>query len=363
MKPGGVRRRGLGVLLGLACVAALRAEVRGVSHPEEEFPGDATVVWTPVFQAGWDAMNRQLGGTPRKCSNRLAAKLDRFEWQAAEVLPEGRWRAWSGPATAEFFGRVDREAAEFLGGEAGPFQPVEGRPGGVAFYALLDAELAFWRPFHRSRKVAMAFHGAGGETRRVHFWGVRGEESADFNDSVRVLGWRPSLGCHAVQLRCLGGTDETLVLFRPPEPQDFATACRWVRTWRRAWRPRPEQANRAGDPALHAHDTLRVPYLVLQAEADFKDRLQGLREYAGRDEFVLSAARQRVDFELHERGARARVAAEGGADPFGAPPQGFPRDFSYDRPFFVFLWRDQAEWPYFGAWIGDAAAMHAWSPE
>jgi hypothetical protein len=34
-----------------------------------------------------------------------------------------------------------------------------------------------------------------------------------------------------------------------------------------------------------------------------------------------------------------------------------PRRFLYDRPFFVFLWREGAEWPYFGAWIGDESSL------
>jgi hypothetical protein len=50
----------------------------------------------------------------------------------------------------------------------------------------------------------------------------------------------------------------------------------------------------------------------------------------------------------------------GEVEPFaGGPPPNVPRRFVYDRPFFLFLWRDQAEWPYFGAWIGDDSAMQA----
>jgi len=49
-----------------------------------------------------------------------------------------------------------------------------------------------------------------------------------------------------------------------------------------------------------------------------------------------------------------------GSDPFAEPqPRGHPRQFIYDHPFFVFLWRDGAAWPYFGAWIGDASALKA----
>ena len=40
------------------------AEVRTVVHPEEEFSPRATVVWTPIFQATWDHLNRHYGGKP-----------------------------------------------------------------------------------------------------------------------------------------------------------------------------------------------------------------------------------------------------------------------------------------------------------
>ena len=42
------------------------------------------------------------------------------------------------------------------------------------------------------------------------------------------------------------------------------------------------------------------------------------------------------------------------------PPPMVPRDFHYNRPFFVFLWREGAEWPYVGAWVGDDAGMESW---
>ncbi len=38
------------------------------------------------------------------------------------------------------------------------------------------------------------------------------------------------------------------------------------------------------------------------------------------------------------------------------PPM-VPRHFIYGRPFFAFLWRDGAEWPYFGVWNGNDTAL------
>ena len=71
-------------------------------------------------------------------------------------------------------------------------------------------------------------------------------------------------------------------------------------------------------------------------------------------------ASQKTTFALHERGARVRVVTEMSADPFGDAPRRpvvVPRKFIYDGPFFVFLWRDGAEWPYFGCWVGDAGVL------
>ena len=30
---------------------------------------------------------------------------------------------------------------------------------------------------------------------------------------------------------------------------------------------------------------------------------------------------------------------------------------NHDRPFFAFLWRDNADWPYLGVWVGDSSAL------
>jgi len=78
------------------------------------------------------------------------------------------------------------------------------------------------------------------------------------------------------------------------------------------------------------------------------------------DPWRLYKAEQRLKFELTEKGAKLRVEVEMGAEPFGeppAPPPMIPRNFYYDRPFFIFLWRGGAEWPYFGAWIGNGEPM------
>jgi len=336
------------------------SEVLSVAHPDQVFDEKRTVVWTPTFQAGWDAMNADLGGPPKVSGSDLGGKLDGFQWKPEKVMPEGRWKVWSGAATRGFFRKVNAEAADFLGEDDGPFQEVQGARGGsVAFYSLLDAKVVYPEPFYRSRKVPMRFVGVDEGQSKVSFWGVTGEDSGDFRGQVRILSWRKKAGFHAVELRGRHAKHGAVVLYQPPRAQDFSTACRWVRKWRGQWAMLSGgDFGSHSDRSMHSGDILRVPYLELSARGDFKDDLQGGRIY-GRpgDPYVVFAARQWVQFKLNERGAEVRAAAEGGMDPFGAAPPTVPRDFSFDRPFFVFLWRDDAHWPYFGAWIGNDSAM------
>ena len=228
----------------------------------------------------------------------------------------------------------------------------------MAVFGLLDREVSFRQAFFRSRKVPMTFR-AGTTESRVKFFGVNGERSDGYAESVRVLAYRPSERCHALQILCKE-SDDTVVLFRPPAAMDFATACEWLRTWRKAWNDDSGRSLRHDDPRLHKRDEVQVPYLKLETTRDFAGKLASLRFYKGQAvPRRIARAEQRVEFELHERGARMRAEVSLD-DPFaGGPPEPpvHPRRFRYDAPFFVFLWRDGAEWPYFGSWVGDASAM------
>lgn len=349
-----------------ALALPLSAEVESVAHPTEKFPAGATVVWTPLFQAAWDRLNAYHGGKPVKVEppNELISRLDAFAWKAGEVMPEDRWKVWAGPATEEFLAEANAGAAEMTGEARGPFRLVNRLPGMVAVFGLLDREVVFEEPFYRSRKVPMTFTTGTGEGKEVKFFGVKGvkgEESGDMGKAVRVLAYRPTEKCHALQILCRDG-DDTVVLFRPPEVQDFATACEWLRTWRKAWKPEPGSSFKHDDRFLHEDDEVRAPYVKLEAVRDFAGELDSLRFYKGQElPRRIARAEQRVEFELHERGARVRAEVSS-EDSFGGLPEvhHHPRRFAYDAPFFVFLWRDGAEWPYFGAWVGDASAMEEW---
>jgi len=349
-------------LLIAATLPAVAAEIGAIAHPEDKLSSTQTVVWTPLFQASWDKLNATHGGKPLKVDppNKLISRLDTFTWKPESVMPEDRWKVWSGPPTDEFLAEVNKEAAKITGEQEGPFRLENRSPGTVVVFGLLDRQVTFRKVLHRSRKVPMAFR-SGDTATNVQYFGVKGELSKEFSDTIRVLAYRPSENCHALQMLC-NESDDTVILFRPPtgKAMDFSTACEWIRTWRKTWTENSRKGVGHDDPTLHKRDEIQVPYVKLEAKKDFTSDLASLRFY--KDQPLprqISRAEQRVEFELHERGARARAEVSMD-DPFAsapAEPPVYPRRFLYDAPFFVFLWRDGAEWPYFGTWVGDTAAM------
>lgn len=346
----------LPLLVLLAGIA--RGEMVTLVHPAETIPRKSTVVWSPLFQATWDKLNSELGGKPDKVEppNELMARLDSFQWKADKVMPAGSWKTWSGPATGEFLERVNKEAAKLTGESTGPFKLSQGSPNNRAAFGLLDREVSFQKEFLRSRGEPLVFR-ANGEKTPVRFFGCRDAMSGELRESVKVLAFRPVDRSFALHVACKEA-DESVILYLPAKAQDFATACSWIRTWSKQAKTVKSKFGDWDDSRLHEQDEVRVPYVDLETVADLTPKLESARVYDGFP-WRISRAEQLTRFQLHEKGARARVEVSLAAMAIAEAetPRIIPRRFVFDRPFFVFLWRDGAEWPYFGAWIGDASAL------
>jgi hypothetical protein len=347
----------------LASVA--HAGIVTVAHPDEKLPAESTVVWSPLFQATWDTMNKHLGGVPERVEpqNALMAKLDGTQWKPDAVMPEGSWKTWGGQATQAFLDQLNREAMELTGDAAAPFKlPAQSSNNTLACFGILDRKVEFVKPFYRSKKIPMEFK-IGEQMQSVRYFGAPLARIDEFHDSVRVLYWRPSERSHAIEVTCKQ-KGESLVLYLPGKPQDFSTACGWLHKWRSEPPPADPSTmtGTANDPFLHYQDQVKIPYVSLDVRAGFEELLKAnKRFYQGQPlPLIIIAAEQHTRFKLHEKGAEVRVEASLAAGPFGEPPKPpptVPRHFIYDRPFFAFLWRDGAEWPYFGVWVGDVSAL------
>lgn len=337
------------------------AEVVTIPHPETELPFEKTVVWSPVFQATWDALKEKSGGQPVRIEppNELMSKLDSFRFDPKSVMPENSWKIWAGPATNDFLDQVNREAMAITKEQTGPFRLEEGPSGSFAGFGLLNRQIQYDRALYRSQKTPMNFAAPTGPV-AIRFFGVAGGFSAGFTETIRILSYELETKSHAVEVLCEKGK-ESVVFYLPPAAHNFSSASAAIRAWKANYRENHEMSGAINDPSLHRNDSLRVPFVKLETRSVFTELLNSLRYR--QDHEVPSRivrAEQITHFDLHEKGARVRVETSTAEDPFGPPlppPPTVPRDFTYDRPFFIFLWREKAEWPYFGAWIGDASAL------
>lgn len=150
-----------------------------------------------------------------------------------------------------------------------------------------------------------------------------------------------------------------MVLYLPKSAQTMLEAMKSVNRSRQLWKDQAPATNAINDKYLHAKDDLRVPKIALHVTGDLASECVGDITYSGEARpWRITQAVTSVQLNVDAKGVRIQARAVVGAEPFGSPPPApTPRQFYFDRPFFLFLWRDAAEWPYAGVWVGDITAL------
>jgi hypothetical protein len=225
-------------------------------------------------------------------------------------------------------------------------------PRGKAAYGILLRDLKFEKKFFRSRKKALGFRTRTGETHMVEFFDTAGIRSGGYGDHVKVLHYEPDGPSFSLSI-ATDREDEKLIVYRPDQECSFRLAIERVKKAMSA--PLSGRYGSVKDGSLHRKDIVKIPYLTVDADTNFTGQLSGDLHYAGDSlPWNVVQAFQLTRFELFEEGAKVRVEAGVGMQPFGEPRKPPPvtsRSFVCDQPFFVFMWRAGADWPYLAAWI------------
>jgi hypothetical protein len=348
-----VRRITPPILLLAAALSASGAP-QGILDLDQVPEKGVTEVWSPLFQATWDKLSATQKGKLEKVvpANPLITHLDGFQWKEEEVMPPEAYLVFAGPADAEFARATAKAIKEKFGHDI-EMRSIPASPGSLAAFGFLLRELRFEKKFFRSRTTALEFRASDARTHKVAFFGTAGTHSWDFGAHVKVLDYKNG-GKTFVLSIATDHKDERLILYRPERAMTFRQAMDHVKAARES--PLSGPAGSENDGALHGLDVVKIPYLTLDADTDFAKQLRGSLHFAGGQlPWRVGTARQKVRFELFEEGARVRVETDLSIEPFGPapppPPRPTPRQFICDNPFFVFLWRDKADWPYLAAWI------------
>jgi len=347
---------GLMAFLALMSIRALPGAPEGILNLDEVPPEGVTQVWSPLFQGCWDKLGAMQAGELREVvpPNPLITRLEEFEWRTERVMPEGGYAVFAGPATEAFARETAASIRERFGVRVDPGRMPPATRGRSA-YGILLRELRFEKKFFRSEKRALAFRSRTGVTRRVEFFGTAGGFSAGYRKHVDVLLYEvdpagsPSFALSVATDR----EDERLIAHLPDQACSFGSAIERVK--KAIEEPLAGPFGTLEDGSLHREDVVKIPYVTVDMATDFAPQLRGDLHFAGEPlPWRVANAFQQTRFELFEAGASVRIDAGVGLEPFGPPPKPrpvVPRSFVCDRPFFVFLWREDAAWPYLAAWV------------
>lgn len=319
--------------------------------PAKPIARETTVLWSPLMKATWEELQKETGkylGT--EPPNTAIKELEAFQWDRDQTLPPGSWKTWSGPATRQFLDRANAEARQITGEQEDLFELLAFDPSEKAAFGLFDHQIEFRRELYRSKKVPLIFK-ANGTEQEVAFFGSVGAHSA-----ISPLLWDPENRSQALQIDSKD-PDDSLILYLPPEPVDIQSASIRIRDLL--------QASKSGQASTFVHsladrDEVRIPYLDIDARKNLTADFEGVSRFE-RASLTNPGVTQAIRFKLHEKGASVRVV--GAVDPFGSAPEPRkPRHFIYDQPFFVFMWRKDAGWPYFAAWISGSDGLEPFKP-
>lgn len=357
--------------VGLIASIVLNAISSALGAPEctlsidEDPPKGVTQVWSPLFQASWDKLSEIQGGKLQKVvpANALITRLEEFQWQVKSVMPQDGYAVYAGPATQEFAREAAASIKKRFDIEIDPSR-VPTVPRGRAAYGILLRDLKFEKKFFRSRKKALEFRTRTGETHIVEFFGTAGSYSGGYSDYVKVLFYEPDNSSFALSVAC-DREDEKLIVYRPDQECSFRLAIERVK--KALEKPLSGPYGSLKDGSLHRKDIVKIPYLTINADTNFVGQLSGDLHYAGDTlPWNVVEAFQLTRFELFEAGAKVRVETGLGIEPFGEapkPPPVTPRSFVCDQPFFVFMWRKGADWPYLAAWVDGGDCLNPFSKD
>jgi hypothetical protein len=321
-----------------------------------------TQVWSPLFQAGWDKLQFMQKAKIEKVDppNPLISRLAEFQWKEMEVMPAGAYALYAGPATPQFARATAHAIQKNFRIDFQP-QETQNPPGSMAAYGVLVRNLRFEKNFFRARNSWLDFRDSNEALHKATYFGTAGTHTMEFGRYVKVLDYKDD-GNSFVLAIATDRKDEKIIIFRPEQMVAFQPAIEHVKAMRKAGRDAGPEAT-----SLQLLEDVQIPYIRIDARSDLADQLQGKIHYSGKhDPYIVGIASQNVRFELFEDGAKVRVETRSTLDPFGpalpkAPPRS-PRKFICDRPFFVFLWRDKAEWPYLASWIDGQDCLTPFKP-
>ncbi len=342
------------LFLPLITLTVCQAQIKAIIELDTPLTPGESQIWSPLFKATWDKLHEQVNQPILRVEppNATIDYLEKFTLDLPSVMPTKRYETFGGPATAEF---LDKTLATIKGKydiiiNKGLF--TLNNKGRLAIGAM-HVKLDFPKVFYTSKKGTLDFTLSNGKIHKTPYFGTLGKHNEHFSSQVQIYAYDKKADTCVLEISTTR-EGEKLVFFKPQQALTLKKAITEVT------KAREEKET---FPSLGNKDKLKIPYISFDNYTDFSDLLQGEIFYENHsDSFSMRAAFQQTSFQLTEKGARIKVVASV-SDIFGGSiSQPKPRDFIFDRSFYVFAWKDGAKYPYFALWVDDAAIFNKETP-
>ncbi len=348
-------------LLVMGICAVSHAGVTLTPTSDSELPADGTLVYCPTFLAAWDGLKATVGGDLKMADQPpIVDVLNRTSFPTSAV-PEDAYVALGGKIEDGVVNKLRAQLSTTFGAAA-PDLPADLFAPETVFiaYCHLQRILPFPKRYMRSQRIPLRFKSQQGET-PVQFFGSTERASEHYSGQTEVVHWKSDAE-FTLRLRSKR-EGESIVLAKMARPDRLATAITRVREQLQAERKYVQTVTVNGKEqrllsSLGQGDLLAIPVLNLNVATNF-DQVCGRRlTNPGFQHTFLQRAYQDVQFKMDESGAKVRSTAYASGG-FGGPPppSSMPRQFLFDRPFLLSLWREKADTPYLAVWLASTDLM------
>lgn len=291
--------------------------------------------WVATFQLTWnDLMDKIVkgpvefvGGNPQ-----LADELNKQEFKADMLSPDSYYTICA-KKDKKLKRKIEKdiwkkfhEKSDILN----KFDWKEKKSDAYFIYAMLKKDFQFIKPF--DILPAMSFNNTGD---KVKYFGVNSRSKGELRKNIKPLFYE-SPESFAVLLPSKG--NDEVILYRTDSDEDFKTLYQNVE-------------KKTKKLTFDNEDKLKVPFIKIDKEVSY-DELTG-KEIKNTDRLYIGKALQTVKFSMDNKGGK--IKSEAAMDIMKmSMPVNPPKNYSFDKPFVLFLKETKSPKPYFALKVKDA---------
>lgn len=337
-------------LLPCCLIASLQAQISVLPHPQGTFDSNQTVVWSPLWQSAWLELQEKAQDGRSEFADEWKKLIPPIEGHRATMLPEADHIVFSGKDDAALYQKANDESDKHW-----KFRPFAKKSTAAhpdrAILAMLHKTVYFKVPFERSLSTPMPFFAVDGRT-DVQFFGTA---NGEMFSHVKVLHYDAKQRSQALLIPGRNA-QERAIFYMPEESCLISEACATLRPLIKAC----DEAKGDDRDAfrLRVDDSILIPYVALHVSSDFAPFLRERKDQQ------TTTAVQKLFLQMDQMGSAKSYGHyqnyDWAADPFAQAEASGAHHFRFHKPFFLMLWKRNAEWPYLAIWVGDSSALQHW---